>query len=366
MDLGEEKKISIQDYLNMYDSQLPEFSKMCVVTGMLGGRIEAQNCDAVWKAVKKWPNKIQKKLHERLKIIEKLGGETPFKENHTDEEYKSKLSVFEELLALNHLLELGYLREDQKPTPKKMNQIAESYEPENIKINSIDTEPKSLDLIVGVVIKNFHKIGLIGSSGSGNPLMSPDNAKNLLLLLPSSKELFKECQETKMSLEEILTADDLFDFLEGEKFKDLKEVVDSKDIKNFNELNNAEKMDKFGDLLLKRGDVLNDFDKAKKALEVYYKHLPELINDLTNVDNKDKINKNKEGVQVKPMLSFAYKLLKKYDQKDKENFKVIQECVFEHTKNILETAKIEQTMRNISKFIEKCDNIQPNDIANMI
>ena len=61
MNVGEEEKISIQEYLDMYKTQLPEFGKVDVNQGFLHGKIKvrANNCDDVWKADEKWPTKIQ-------------------------------------------------------------------------------------------------------------------------------------------------------------------------------------------------------------------------------------------------------------------------------------------------------------------
>ena len=356
MDLGEEKKISIQDYLNMYDSQLPEFSKMCVVTGMLGGRIEAQNCDAVWKAVKKWPNKIQKKLHERLKIIEKLD-DPQFKtdpETHMFILNGNELQIVEELLGVSSVLGIDIDGPDEENAINKdaIEHVVEEFNSSaNIERHQIDLYYIGVNELIKSNIQSLHNVGLVSTGGLGNPLISQNDARGLLLLLPSSKQFFKECQETKMSLTEILQADDLFNFIDDDDKKDdklegLKKVFDV-DGNHYGDSNMIE----YGDLLLERNDVLDDLVYAKKAVQFYYKQLPIWI----------------KGTMGKPMLSFAYKLLKKYDRLGNEdNFKALQKYVAECTENILGTEEINSAMENISTFLQGCDSINPSTTDDFI
>ena len=218
--------------------------------------------------------------------------------------------------------------------------------------------------------------------GYGNVSYHVDNAeskaKNLITNLPSFK---LRCEH--MSLNEILTADDLFDFLDENKFEDLKKVFDANisptELKNARKEFTKEKMLEFGSVLLNRVDVQENFESAQKAIKFYYQKLPELIksqliNDKTSGDEQYVIEENST-----PKLPFAWNLLKKYDEniksgkiKDKngDNFNKLQQCVSECTKNIFSGSRygdISKHMRNISKFInmyETKDTTDFNSLSN--
>ena len=193
----------------------------------------------------------------------------------------------------------------------------------------------------------------------GNEI-NEETAEKIIMALPSFDNLV---EKRKMNLEQILKSDDLFDFVGEDKLKDLEKVFDvwtySPEFKNLN----ADKMDELGDLLLKREDVLNDFDKAKKALEFYYKHLPNLIN--------KQIGTNTNNLYAKPVLSFAYKLLQHYDKNIKNgtvqnvdnSLAELEKCVAECTKDICRNAGV--NMDNISKFVNMYETGNTQDFDSL-
>ena len=199
-------------------------------------------------------------------------------------------------------------------------------------------------------------------------------AKDLITKLPSFK---LRCEY--MSLNEILTADDLFNFLDKNEFENLKKVFDANisptDLEDEYSGFTKEKMREFGSVLLNRVDVQENFESAQKAIKFYYQKLPELlksqlINDKTSEYEKSSIEENST-----PKLSFAWNLLKKYDENIKsgkikdENgngFKELQKCVADCTKDIFYEYKgISQHMKNISKLINMYETKDTTDFNSL-
>lgn len=197
-------------------------------------------------------------------------------------------------------------------------------------------------------------------------------AKGLITNLPSFK---LRCEH--MSLNEILTADDLFDFLDKGKFEDLEKVFDANVNPTELERFTKKKMMEFGSVLLERIDVKNSFENAQKAMKFYYQNLPQfiqsqLINDKTSEDERYMIEENST-----PKLPFAWNLLKKYDEniksgkiKDKngDDFKKLQQYVSECTKNIFSGSRygdISKHMSNISKFINMYETKDTTDFNSL-
>ena len=277
-------------------------------------------------------------------------------DNNGDIPEKYKLSDHYED-AFNLLLELCDFIDDKN----LRNQIEEQLKIyKNANGQSIDF----IDLIINqsrqqIINKLIEEDILPEGTQLGNEI-NEETAEKIIMALPSFDNLV---EKRKMNLEQILKSDDLFDFVGEDKLKDLEKVFDvwtySPEFKNLN----ADKMDELGDLLLKREDVLNDFDKAKKALEFYYKHLPNLIN--------KQIGTNTNNLYAKPVLSFAYKLLQHYDKNIKNgtvqnvdnSLAELEKCVAECTKDICRNAGV--NMDNISKFVNMYETGNTQDFDSL-
>ncbi|MBQ9491404.1 MAG: hypothetical protein IJU86_01315, partial [Firmicutes bacterium] len=258
-------------------------------------------------------------------------------DNNSDipEEYKLS-NHYED--AFNLLLELSDFIDDKDAKGLIEQQLQNYKDGKYFGLLSDTLNNKVIELIISKLIQ---KDILPENMKFGNEI-SEEQAEKIIMALPSFDNLV---EKRKMSLEQILNADDLFDFVGEDKLKDLEKVFDIW----ISPTLNADKMDKLGDLLLQRKDVLNNFGNAKKTLEFYYKHLPNLIN--------KQIGTNTSNLYAKPVLSFAYKLLQHYDKnikngtiKDGNNsFVELQKCVAECTKDIWRNAGV--NMNNISEFV---------------
>ena len=258
--------------------------------------------------------------------------------------------------AFNLLLELCDFIDDKN----LRNQIEEQLK---IYKNANGQSIGFIDLIIKqsrqqIINKLIEKDILLKGTQFGNEINeeTKQTAEKIIMALPSFDNLV---DNRKMSLEQILKSDDLFDFVGEDKLKDLEKVFDIW----ISPTLNADKMDKLGDLLLQHKDVLNDFGNAKKALEFYYKHLPNLIN--------KQIGTNTNNLYAKPVLSFAYKLLQHYDKNIKNgtvqnvdnSLAELEKCVAECTKDICRNAGV--NMDNISKFVNMYETGNTQDFDSL-
>ncbi len=142
-----------------------------------------------------------------------------------------------------------------------------------------------------------------------------------------------------LTLEQVLEADDLFNFLDNDNPKELEKILDvgyyiekTEDTKVFN----PDKMKELADCMLKRTDILNNLEKAKMVLMFYYQILPNLIDrKIKEYARKTNDLKCRYLKKSTPMFSFAYELLKKYKDRSENDFNELKKYVGKITSDIL-------------------------------
>ena len=181
--------------------------------------------------------------------------------------------------------------------------------------------------------------------------LTDEEAKKIIMSIPRYYLLCLNAKEN-LSLEQALEADDLFNFLIDNNLITLKNILDIscyiesievEDTKVFN----PDKMKELADCMLKRTDILNNLENAKKALKFYYQILPNLI------DNKIEDYKKRTNVlncrylkKSTPSFSFAYELLKKYKDRNENDFNELKKYIGDITSDILkETSEWSDAIR---------------------
>lgn len=302
---------------------------------------ENDDVEKRWKQIDKFSKKEKVAFEFRLSFIYVIITKTYEVDDNTSDELNDyTLGIFQELVD-NLGSEVQDVKADWRQTNVNKSQVMLKII-QNINQGLYKRGHITEEEYKGAVVKE-------GSLSEDYKQAVSIRAKKLIINSPS----FKLAVSKYMSLDEILSKDGLFYFLDGDKFKALE----------------------FGNILLERRDVQENFENAQKAINFYYKKLPELlksqlINDKTSEYEKSSIEENST-----PKLSFAWNLLKKYDENIKsgkikdENgngFKELQKCVADCTKDIFYEYKgISQHMKNISKLINMYETKDTTDFNSL-
>lgn len=197
--------------------------------------------------------------------------------------------------------------------------------------------------------------------------LTDEEAKKIIMSIPRYYLLCLNAKEN-LSLEQALEADDLFNFLIDNNLITLKNILDIscyiesievEDTKVFN----PDKMKELADCMLKRTDILNNLENAKRALMFYYQILPNLIDKKVEA-YKNRINDPEYRYLNKstPVFSFAYELLKKYKGESKNDFNELKRYVCKITSDILkETSDWSDAIRvffGLKNFYDRKESAQ--------
>ena len=219
---------------------------------------------------------------------------------------------------------------------------------------------------IKLIFKRLKEYGYTTTDVIENPsALTDEEAKKIIMSIPKYYLLCYNAGKS-LTLEQALEANDLFDCLNDDKLTSLEKILDvgcyiekTEDTKVFN----PDKMKKLADCMLKRTDILNNLENAKKALEFYYQILPNLVDEKVE-EYKKRTNDNESRYLNKstPVFSFAYELLKKYKDRNENDFNELKKYIGDITSNILkETSDWSDAIRvffGLKNFYDRKESAQ--------